>query len=252
MNTVFNDLMKYLLNVFIVGIIFAIYSCQHDPLPGPENLSEDEIPGQNIDMDSDTVVFKINTKVCDKDSVYFNTQILPLFISNCAISGCHDELTAAEGVILTDYNSITKKIKPGDPNDSEYYTIMLKTELDALMPRKPGTELGFSLPQDQLDLIKDWIDQGAKDNYCDECDTTLFTFSEPIFAILERNCNTSSACHGAGTGNSDFTTYEGIYQQAFNIEQRAIIYKNMPPAGQLSDCDMLLLKKWIDGGTQND
>ena len=243
---------RYLWGILIVGILCIIYSCQHDPLPVPENLLDNENPGQNVDLDSDTVVFKINTQACDEDSVYFNSQILPLFIANCAISGCHDEASAKEGVILTDYNTIMNKIKPGDPNDSEYYTILLKTELDALMPRKPDTETGFSLPQDQLDLIKDWINQGAKDNYCDECDTTQFTFSGQINYIIERSCATSSGCHGAGTTNSEFTSYNEISQRAAAIEQRAIIYKNMPPASPLSDCEMLLLKKWIDGGAHND
>ena len=111
--------------------------------------------------------------------------------------------------------------------------------------------MGFSLPQEELDMIREWIIQGAKDNFCDECDTTQYAFSGQISTIIERNCATSSNCHGSGTAYGDFTTYEGISQQAYAIEQRAIIYKNMPPAGPLSDCDMLLLKKWIDNGAEN-
>jgi hypothetical protein len=242
---------KYLPGVIFAGVLFLIYSCQHDPLPVPDDLLEDNDSTQNVDLDSDSVVFEINTMACDEDTVYFNNQVLPIFIANCAISTCHDDASAAEGVILTDYASITEKINPGDPDDSEYYTIMLKTELDALMPRDPKTGLGFSLPQEELDLIRDWIIQGAKDNYCDECDTTQYTFSGQISTIIERSCATSSNCHDSGTSYGDFTTYEGIYQEAFAIEQRAIIYKNMPPAGPLSDCDMLILKKWIDNGAEN-
>ena len=94
-------------------------------------------------------------------------------------------------------------------------------------------------------------DNVCRDNYCDECDTTQYTFDGQISTIIQRNCGTSSECHGTGTINSDFTSYEAINQQAFNIEQRAIIYKNMPLAYPISDCDMLLLKKWIDSGAQN-
>ena len=121
------------------------------------------------------------------------------------------------------------------------------------MPRDPNTEKGFSLPAEQLNLIKTWIEQGAKNNYCDQCDTTAYTYSGTIKAIVDQNCATSSACHGSGTQYGNFTTYNGLKSRVDNqfVQKRAIVNKDMPPAGPIPDCELLLIKNWIDHGALN-
>ena len=231
--------------LFTVIITIFMITCKHEPFPGPEIINEE--------INTDTVEFIFNTTSCDENTIYFNNQILPIFISNCAISGCHDAVSAEEGVILTNYTNIMQKIEPGNPNDSEYYGILLETDPEKLMPRTPGTENGNSLPQDQINLIRDWILQGAKNNYCDACDTTEYFFANAIKPIFQLNCATSVGCHAQGSPNGAFTTYDLIMQRVNNglIEKRVIAYKNMPPAAPLTDCDMFLIKKWIDNGAFN-
>jgi len=234
-----------LLTIFTVLLIFM--ACKHDPFL---------YPGGEINVlppNTDTVTFNINTEPCDPDKIYFTNQILPIYISNCAISGCHDAESAEDDVVLINYNTISSKMKPGDPNDSEYYTVLLDIESDELMPRDPKSGIGYSLPQNELDLIKNWILQGAVDNYCNDCDTTEYSFASTIFPIFETNCSTSSGCHGTGSLNSVLLAYEQIKPFADNgmIETRAIIHKNMPPANPLPDCELLLIKKWIDSGALN-
>jgi len=236
-----------LIILFSILLSSSFLSCKHDPVLYQEKQIDNLVPN------TDTVTFTINTQPCNAETVYFTNQILPIFISNCAISGCHDAESASDDVILTDYNTIRSEMKPGDPNDSEYYTVLLDTESDELMPRDPATGIGYSLPQEDLDLIRNWILQGALDNYCDECDTTEYSFSNTIFPIIETNCSTSSGCHGTGSLNSVLLSYEQIKPYADNglIETRVISYKNMPPANPLPDCELFLIKKWIDNGAVN-
>ena len=65
---------------------------------------------------------------CDPDTVYFQNTILPLVVSSCATTGCHDKNSHRDGIILTDYSSIirTGEIKPGDPGDSEFFESLPK------------------------------------------------------------------------------------------------------------------------------
>ena len=239
---------KYFLILVTTFLLAILFSCTHEPIWSPDDPNNPD--NQPVDMES--VDFVINTKACDPGVVYFDNQILPIFISNCAISGCHDAQSAEEGVVLTNYNNIMKKITPGNPNNSEYYTVLNKTG-EELMPRNPSTGRGYSLPADQINLIKTWINQGAKNNYCDDCDTTMYTYSGTIKAIIDQNCATSSGCHGNGSQYGAFTTYAGLKSRVDNqlIQKRAIVNQDMPPAGSMPDCELLLIKNWIDAGAQN-
>lgn len=237
-----SHIFQSILFIFLIGIL----SCKHEPLLNGESIND---PG-NIIVDMNAIDFVINTETCEENVIYFENQVLPIFISNCAISGCHDAQSAEDGVILIDYSTIKSKMKSGDPNDSEYYTILLDANSDELMPREPNTENGYSLPAEQLNLIKTWIEQGAKNNYCDDCDTTNYTYSGTIKLIVDQNCATSSACHGSGTQYGDFTSYDGLKSRVNNqlIQKRAIVDKDMPPASPMPDCELLLIKNWIDNG----
>lgn len=228
-----------------------VNGCKHDPILFGNN--QENQGGNTGPVNIDTVTFNINTKPCQSNIVYFNNQILPIFVSNCAISGCHDAQSSREEVVLTDYSHITRGIRAGDPNDSKYYRVLIASSGEDLMPRIPGTERGYSLPSDQIDLIKTWILQGAANNSCNSCDTTLYTFSGRIQSIIELNCAASSACHGQGSPNGSLTSYTSIksFIDADLIQRRAIVYQDMPPASPLPDCERLLIKKWIDQGALN-
>ena len=245
----FNKTFSSHTKILFVGLIISmLHACVHEPI-----VVENDLGSTDDGPTSDTVDFKINTKACEDGVVYFENEVLPIFIANCAISGCHDQASAEEDVILTNYQNIMKGIKGSDLNDSEYYKVLVKNEKEDLMPRTPNTEEGFQLPQDEINTIKTWIQQGALNNYCDECDTLDYTFNGVISTIISRNCATSSGCHGSVSQNTIFTSYSGIKSVADNglLEQKAIIYKTMPPSAALPDCEMLLLKKWLDDGSLN-
>ena len=90
--------------------IITVISCKHEPFLSGEDPTD---PGGGI-VDTDAVDFVINTEACEENVVYFENQVLPIFIANCAISGCHDAQSAADEVVLIDYATISKKMKAGD------------------------------------------------------------------------------------------------------------------------------------------
>ncbi len=238
------------LQATFLGIFSAmclLLACEHEPdLTPPPDTGGPGGPGGGGSGGPPPVT---PPKPCDPDTVYFQTEILPIFVSNCAIPGCHDRSTAQDDVILTDYSSILMEIVPGDLEASEIYERITDDDPDDLMPRNPQTMLGESLPVDQIDLIRTWILQGAQDNSCDSCDSTDFSFNTAVMPIITNNCATSISCHGAGSVN-DYTTYAGIKAKVDNgtFELRVLRNLNMPPAAPLPECERVILQKWLDDG----
>ena len=120
----------------VSAILFAI-SCKHevpvgnDPGGTPGNGSGN---GNGNGSGNNPPVC-----TCSPDTVYFQQQVLPIFISNCSLSGCHDAASHQDGVVLTNYQSImnTGEIEPGDPNDSEVYEKITENDNDDRMPPPP-------------------------------------------------------------------------------------------------------------------
>ncbi len=207
-----------------------------------DGLDQDSIPVDSI-PDNEII------SNCDPDTVYFQNTILPLVVSSCGTTGCHDKASARDGVILTDYSSImtTGKIKPGDPNDSEFFESL--TDDEDVMPPPPNE----SFNNGQIQLIKDWILQGAKNNQCnDGCDTTNVTFTATIWPMMQNYC---TGCHSAGspgggiaiTGYGDLVTLAGDGSLMGSVRYESA-YSNMPTNQPLSECNINLLQKWIDDG----
>jgi len=126
--------MRKFLNLFNLCLIFLgmslipMTSCKHDP-PGLGELP----------------------------SVCFDTQILPIFETNCAMSGCHNG--SRKGSFNT-YAGIMKDITAGNPRSSQAYSRITSTW--SPMPPK-----GPPLSEEQRSLIYVWILQGANNTVCD-------------------------------------------------------------------------------------
>ena len=212
-----------------------------------ETLDPDSIP------DGDSIPGDSIVSNCHPDTVYFRNTILPLVVSSCATTKCHDNVSHKDGVILTDYESIIKtgKIKPGDPGDSEFFET-LTDKGDDLMPPPPYKPL----EDEQINLIKQWILQGAKDNYCnDGCDTTKVTFTATVWPMMQKYC---IGCHSAANpgggvliaGYNDMVTLAGNGSLMGSVRWESG-YANMPSSQQMSDCNISLLQNWVDDGSPN-
>jgi len=230
--------------IIIVLILMVFVSCKHEP----EDLSitdpiipDDTIPDVGI--------------TCNPDTSYFQNNVLPILISGCGMSGCHDASTAQEGVILTSYQSVmnTAGIKPGDPGDSELYKKITDIDPDDRMPPPPNA----ALTTDQILIIRKWIEQGARNNYCDAgCDTNSFAYSTAIQPLINTNCE---GCHNAtlASGGIRLDSYSAVKSVAENGSLIGVIshqtgYPAMPKGGnQLPDCNITQVKKWIANGAPN-
>jgi hypothetical protein len=218
--------------VFGCSFIFVllISSCKHEPVlqkiitPNPGSGFED-------------------TTIC------FERDILPIFKSNCATTGCHDPITYAEDRVLNSYSSITKEgILAGEPNESDLYK--------QLNTGKMSLPQYGNLNPAQKDLIKRWILEGAKDGtHCPtKCDTSKFTFAAVIQPLINNYC---VGCHKPGNlnGGTDLSTHLGVAASGNSGKLILSLKRNtnwMPQgANKLSDCQIKTIQKWIDNGTPN-
>ena len=150
--------MKRIRIIFLYGIIFA---CQNDKnIPLPVN-SEGTIGSTTPVTPPPTT-----NVVCHPDTVYFKQKILPLIVSNCAMSGCHDAISKKDGVILTDYTNIFKEVNTKNPTSSELYTSLMETGEDRMPPPPMAA---FS--NENIAIVLTWIKQGAKNNSCEASGT---------------------------------------------------------------------------------
>ena len=223
------------LMLLLVTLVAVTYACKHEPLIAPG--TKDPTPPDTIPTGS--------TSVC------FTKDVLPIFQSYCAKAGCHDAITHEEDLVLDSYDNIMKKeIKPGNANESKLYKVMIITDPNDMMP-PPGN---LQLKQEQKDIIKKWIDEGAKNTACNTvCDANLFTYSGFVEKVLQRSCN---GCHSgtSASGNLNFTIFNTVQTVALNGRLYGAIthdplYKAMPNTNQkLLDCEITQIKKWIDAG----
>lgn len=250
MNKPANVLPAILFLMILTGL-FATSSCKHNPIVtemDPIDTSGNTNPTDPIDTSG---------WPCSPDSVYFEYQILPILVSNCAMSGCHSATNPQEGVNLTSYAKVmsTGKVKAGKLS-GDFWESINSTKPDKQMPPPPASKL----PQDQLDLIKSWILAGAKDLTCNPgyggCSTTNMSFTNDIVPILKQNC---IGCHGgtspqAGINLSSHSSVVAMAQSgkllgSVNHDPGFIA---MPPAGNgLPACSIDRLKAWIDQGMIN-
>ncbi len=189
---------------------------------------------------------------CSPDSVYFTNQVMPLISSNCTMSGCHDNITHAEGVNLTTYSRIMQYVVAGSAVNSKLYKVIIKTNGDR-MPPAPMAPMSAA----QKAIIQKWIDQGAKNNNCfGNCDSTVFTYSGAIKPIMDNKC---TGCHNPNNmgGNIDVSTYGSVRVIALNGKLYGSLahqsgYSPMPKnSAKLSDCEIRQVQKWINAGSLN-
>lgn len=223
----------YILAAFITALT-VFNACKHD-LPEAPGGSPSPVPGGT-------------NEVC------FESQVLPIFQSNCAKSGCHDAASSQEGYVFDSYANIIKKgIRPGRADNSDVYEVLFETG-SKKMPRPPNPDL----TPEQKALIGRWINEGAKNtvNCGIVCDTTQFKYAANISVIANTYC---TGCHGgtAPAGGINLSTHSGIQTVALSgrlvgAVSHAPGYSPMPKnANKLSACQITQIRKWVDAGALN-
>jgi hypothetical protein len=155
--------------------LLGISSCKHEPPEGP--VIPPDGPGTGVP--------------CDPNVVYFQQDILPILISNCAMPGCHSGNNPADGLDLTSYQTLMDAdvVRPNDLNRKLFRAITDNDPQDR-MPPPPNAPLS----QAQIDKIAQWIMQGAQNNSCSSgsCDTLNVTYSGSIVPFIQQRCQ---GCH---------------------------------------------------------
>jgi len=237
----------------IPGLLLLLYSCKHEVqgLPGGGNTGGGTGGGGNGGNGGGG-----GTNTCDTNTIYFQQQVLPILVSNCAMSGCHDDASHQDGVVLTSYERViaTADVRPGRPWDSDVYEVLIETDPDKRMPRPPRSPLS----EQQKQVIYKWIEQGAQNLTCQSsiCDTLNVTYAVTIRNIISNKCQ---GCHnGAGaSAGIDLSTYTGVKAKITDGRLWGAInhlpgFSPMPKNGaKLSDCEITQVRKWIDAGSPN-
>lgn len=188
---------------------------------------------------------------CDSNVVYFQQQVLPILISNCAVPGCHDQATDDNDWIqITDFTTL---LNSGIIQDGDLVEALNETDPDKVMP--PPDQPG--LTDQQIDLIELWIAQGAQNNSCSSvCDTTNVTYSASIAPLVQQRCG---GCHGGANpqGGLNLGTHAVLSTLALDGSLAASVTHDpqgipMPPSGpMLPQCDIDKFLIWIQDGAPN-
>ena len=218
-------------------------SCKHELDYPDANPNPTDTTGNPIDT---TTPPPVDTMVC------FESEILPLFVSNCAMSGCHDAITHEEGLRLYTYSGIASHITAFHPTSGSVMHSILGTS--DIMPPQPYSPLTSS----QIALLQQWINQGAQNttNCANTCDSTAFKYAADIAPIMSTFCN---GCHGGSfpSAGINTSTWAGLQTTAGNGHllgsvQHASGFSAMPKGTAMMDeCNITKIRNWIQAGALN-
>lgn len=226
---------RFFLAVLTISLFsFSILSsCKHDPYFATN-------PNNGTPMGG----------LCDPDTVYFQNQVLPLLVSSCTQSGCHNQQDHREGIVTVSYASIMSTMERVTQTDWNKNSLIRSVE-NGSMPR--------GLPRfttEQVDLLKKWVTQGAQNNVCNEsyggCDTvTVVSYAAFIQPLIQNKC---LGCHNGSfpQGNVSLSNYANVKNYALNGKLYSSVTRTvswMPSGGsKLDDCSLRKIQLWVDAG----
>ena len=182
----------------------------------------------------------------------FSRDILPVLVSRCATTGCHDAVTHREGYVFSSYSTTMTAVSPGNPDNSKLYEVIKLASGEEKMPPGGSPQLTFA----EIDSIRAWISYGALNQICGEiCDTiNPVTFSGTIWPVMQTSC---AGCHSgsAPSGGVALTNYASVAAAASNGSLLNSLKGNgvtkMPLGGSFSVCRIRQFEIWINNGHLN-
>jgi hypothetical protein len=192
-----------------------------------------------------------------KDSYYnpracFERDILPVLVSRCATTSCHDAISHKEGYDFTSYNSVMSAVRAGSPLNSKLYQVITQVSGEDKMPPTGRPQLTAA----EIDSIGKWISYGALNENCGEvCDTiNPVTFSGTIWPVIQSTC---TGCHSGNSpsGNVLLASYNNVAAVASSgllmNSLKGTGVTRMPPSGSLSACKIRQFEMWVNSGFPN-
>lgn len=119
---------RYYATAIILALLF-LFSCVHDPVSDP-NQAE----------------------------ISFKNDVQLVLSGSCQNTGCHGAADYSEFPLIT-YNDVINygEVKAGKPDKSKIYKSISGNGEEKMPPT-------WNLPDDQIQIVYNWILQGAKDN----------------------------------------------------------------------------------------
>jgi hypothetical protein len=182
----------------------------------------------------------------------FTRDILPVLVSKCASTGCHDAASHAGGHQYISYTTTMTSVTAGSPANSHMYQTIINTGGEEKMPPSSRPQLTVA----EIDSIGKWIGYGALNENCGEvCDTiNPVTFSGTIWPIIQTSC---LGCHSgtSPSGNILLASYNDIATVASNgtllNSLKGTGVPQMPVGSTFSTCRIRQFEIWINNGFLN-
>jgi hypothetical protein len=102
-------------------------------------------------------------------TAYFSTEVHPLLLNSCGSSDCHiganpqHEFSVSTYATITEVSHHGRHVVPGFADSSALYLVVTPRYTEAgILDRMPFGRTPLSVADQNK--IRDWIDQGAKDN----------------------------------------------------------------------------------------
>jgi hypothetical protein len=184
------------------------------------------------------------TKAC------FTNDILPVLLSGCAVSGCHDAATNKEGFTYTSYTTTMGSVRAGSLSGSKLYQVITTTTGEKRMPPLPYNRFTTAT----IDTIAEWIKRGALNETCSTaCDTvSIISFNTTLLPVIQNSCR---GCHSGTTpqGGVRLESYANVATIAASGALMGTLkgtppHSLMPPGSGLTVCRITQFKKWIANG----
>jgi mono/diheme cytochrome c family protein len=192
--------------------------------------------------------------------VDYATQIQPIFTNNCA--PCHTSSPYQNNFNLTSYASVMQGDSDNGPvivaGDADNSLLVGRLEATAGSVMPPGG----ALLQSQIDLIRQWIDEGALESAGGSGGGGI-SLTDDVMPILQGNC---VVCHSPPDpqDNFDLSTYEALMGsgnvEPFDPNDSKLVEHlegtrdpQMPLGGPyLAQETINVIRQWIVEGAVND
>lgn len=233
----------------MLGLIVHFTSCTNDAIAGDDDLG---MPTDSTIVELPDTIAGI---VCNPDIIYFELEVLPIFQSNCGQRDCHSAGKAYAGFKAKNYETImeTGGVVPFMPTEARIFRQIIEEDEEERMPPNSYERLNDR----QVQIIEDWINQGANNFRCDSstipCETDSVSFSADIVPIIKDACY---GCHNQHIheGGIELLTYDDIKTVALDGSLLGTVaaepeYVRMPFGSiSLAACHVEKIRAWVEAG----